>query len=233
MKCKQRIFRKLCMAVITVLVATHAIAGQQGPKGLMLNLDFQNVQSGLIPNNGFYPLYVPLGKMAIENMLGENMLVLTPEQGLDVPHSSLIQPDGSEWIVSIELGAHTNGGNGMVVSQCDDEHGYAIYLKNGAPRAVVRTGNCAMMLKEDQTFGLTDCRKQMTTVELRIKPDMAILTINRKRAALVMLDGPLDGENMPIRIGNHPVLPAILQNIPGVEPFAFSGAISSLKVWRQ
>ena len=165
----------------------------------MLNLDFRNASEGLIPNRSLYPLYVPQGPLEIKPLLGENMLVFLPEDGLDIPHSSLIQPDGSEWVVSVQIGAYPGDGNGMVMSQCDDEFGYAIYLKDGAPRAVIRTGNCALVLKEDRTTGITDCRKQMATVELRIKSDMVLYTVNKKRVAMLTLDAPLQGGTMPMR----------------------------------
>ena len=216
-----------------VLVLGSAIAGETDPsrpKGLMLNLDFQNVQDGLIPNKAFFPLHVPQCDAGIESLLQEMMLVLKNDIGFDIPHSSLIQPDGSEWIVVVRLGALSDG---MVVSQCNDQYGYAIYIKDGAAHAVIRTGHSSMLLKEDPRYGVTDCTKDMVTIELRIKPDMAVLTLNRKRAAMARLDAPLSGDEMPIRIGNHHALPAIMTNIPEVEPTGFSGAISTLKIFRQ
>ena len=206
------------------------MAEQLLPKGLMLNLDFKHAQNGLIPNKAFFPLYVPQGEAGIEPLLQEMMLVLKSDTGMDIPHSSLIQPDGSEWIVSVRVGVLSDG---MVISQGNDQYGYAIYIKGGAAHAVIRTGHSSMLLKEDPRYGVTDCKREMVTVELRIKPDMAVLTLNRKRAAMVRLDAPLDGDEMPIRIGNHYALPAIMENIPGVEPTGFSGAISTLKILRQ
>jgi len=200
------------------------------PKGLILNLDFQHVDNELIPNKAFFPLYVPQCDAGIEPLLQEMMLVLKSEIGLDIPHSSLIQPDGSEWIVAVRLGALSDG---MVLSQTNDQYGYAIYIKDGTARAVIRTGHSSVLLKEDPQYGVTDCTKEMVTVELRIKSDMALLTLNRKRAALARLDAPLNGDEMPIRIGNHNALPTIMDNIPGAEPTGFSGAISNLKIWRQ
>ncbi len=225
----------ICLSACSIMLpcSNAGIRTEAMPKGLMLNLDFMNARDGLIPNKAFYPLDVPQGPLNIETRLGQQMLVLLPDEGLDIPHSSLIQPDGSDWIVTVRLGAYPDGGDGMVISQCDDEHGYAIYLRDGAPHAVIRSGNCAMVLKEDRTSGITDCRRQMTTIELRIKADMALLTINNKRAAIVTLDAPLSGTNMPIRIGTHHRIPSIAENIPGMEPGGFFGAISSLKIWRQ
>jgi hypothetical protein len=199
-------------------------------KGLMLGLEFENVQDGLIPNEGFFPLYVPLGDAGMDFLLQEMMLVLKNDTGLDVPHSSLIQPDGSEWIVSVRLGALSDG---MVISQANDRYGYAIFIKDKAAHAALRTGHSTILLKEDPQFGIIDCTKEMVTVELRIKSDIALLTLNRKRAAMARLDAPLAGDDMPIRIGNHRQLPAIMTNIPEAEPTGFSGAISNLKIWRQ
>lgn len=196
----------------------------------MLNLDFTSVENGLIPNKAFFPLYVPLCDAGIETLLQEKMLVLKNDIGFDVPHSSLIQPDGSEWIVAIRLGSLSDG---MVISQGNEQHGYAIYIKDGAAHAVIRTGHSSMILKEDPRYGITDCTKDMVTIELRIKPDMAVLTLNRKRAAMARIDGPLNGDEMPIRIGKHYALPAIMENIAGIEPDGFSGAISTLKILRQ
>ena len=216
-----------------MLALGSAVADDTGPalpKGLMLNLDFQNVQAGLIPNKAFFPLYVPQCDAGIETLLQEQMLVLKNDIGFDIPHSSLIQPDGSEWIVVVRLGALSDG---MVLSQCNDQYGYAIYIKDGAAHAVIRTGHSSMLLKEDSRYGVTDCTKDMVTIELRIRPDMAVLTLNRKRAATARLDAPLSGAEMPIRIGNHHALPAIMTNLPGAGPTGFSGAISILKIFRQ
>lgn len=200
------------------------------PKGLILNLDFKNTSNGLIPNKAFFPLYVPQCDAGIEPLLHEMMLVLKSDIGLDIPHSSLIQPDGSEWIVAVRLGALSDG---MVISQCNDQYGYAIYVKDRAAHAVIRTGHSSILLKEDPRSGIIDCTKEMVTIELRIKSDMAVLTLNRKRAAMARLDAPLNGDEMPIRIGNHLALPTIMENIPGVDPAGFSGAISTLKILRQ
>jgi hypothetical protein len=208
-------------------LSSHATSGY--PSGLMLNLDFQNAANGLIPNKAFFPLYVPQCDAGIEPLLQERMLVLKSDIGLDIPHSSLIQPDGSEWMVSVRLGAVSDG---MVISQVNDQYGYAIYIKDGAAHAVIRTGHSSMLLKEEPRYGITDCTKEMVTVELRIKPDMALLTLNRKRAAMARLEAPLNGDEMPIRIGNHHTLPAIMKNIPGAEPTGFAGAISNLKILR-
>lgn len=220
----------LILALINFMPALSSDATSSFPNGLMLNLDFQNVEEGLIPNKAFFPLYVPQCDAGVEPFLQEMMLVFKSDIGLDIPHSSLIQPDGSEWIVSVRMGALSDG---MVISQGNDQYGYAIYIKNDVAHAVIRTGHSSMLLKEDPRYGVTDCTKDMVSVELRIKPDRALLTLNRKRAAMVRLDAPLSGDEMPIRIGNHHALPAIMENMPGVDPTGFSGVISTLKILRQ
>ena len=99
--------------------------------------------------------------------------------------------------------------------------------------AVIRTGNCALVLKEDRRTGITDCRREMATVELRIKSDMVLYTVNKNRVAMIALDAPLQGKTMPIRLGKHHKVPSVGENIPGVESTGFYGAISSLKILRQ
>jgi len=230
MQHKNSIHAMIGTALVLTLGAMHAVNGKELPKGVMLDLDFSRVQDGLIPNKAFFPLYVPQCDAGIDYLLQDMMLVLKSDIGLDIPHSSLIQPDGSEWIVAVRLGALSDG---MVLSQCNDQYGYAIYIKDGAAQAVVRTGHSSVLLKEDPQYGVTDIKKEMVTIELRIKSDMAMLTLNRKRAAMARLDAALNGDEMPIRIGNHSSLPSIMENIPGVEPSGFSGAISTLKIWRQ
>lgn len=225
---------KICSLILIITVTltrcSLAIGSQPLPKGVMLNLDFSNVEQGLIPNKAFFPLYVPQCDAGIEDLLQEKMLVLKDDIGFDIPHSSLLQPDGSEWIISVRLGALSDG---MVISQGNDEKGYAIFIKDGAAHAVLRTGHSSILLKEDPRYGVTDCSKEMVTVELRIKSDIAVLTLNRKRAAMARIEGPLNGDEMPIRIGKHYALPAIMKNIAGIEPAGFSGAISTLKILRQ
>jgi hypothetical protein len=200
------------------------------PKGLMLNLDFENAENGLIPNRALYPLYVPQGDLGIEAINYRKTLVFKRELGLDIPHSSMLEPNGNEWIVTLRVAALSDG---MLISQDNGEYGYAIYIQDGAAHAIVRTGSSAVVLKESPESGITDFKKDWVTIELRIKPDMALLTLNRKRAALVLLQSPLQGEDMRIRLGNHHRVPSFMQHIKGAEPTGFDGAVSSLKILRQ
>lgn len=203
------------------------------PKGIMLNMDFRNATEGLVPNRSNYPLYTPLKGVQIKTLLREPMLVLPADQGLDLPHSSLIQPDGSEWIVTVRLGARPDGGNGMVVSQCDDAHGYAIYLKDGAVHAAVRTADSTLVLRQPPATVIMDCRKEMVSVELRIKADRAVLMLNRARVADAPLSAPLTGDYMPVRLGMHHETPSLLKDMPNITAQGINGAISHLLIWRK
>lgn len=217
---------------IVSFAVMHSFAGQftPPPKGLMLNLDFQQTREGLIPSKTLYPLHVPQGELGLELFNSRKMLAFQYGQGLSIPHSTLLDPDGSEWIVTIRVFPLTNG---LILSQGNDEHGLAIYLSDGAVQAAVRTKNSALTLKESASRGISNYIKRWVTIELRIKDNVAYLSLNRRRVAMVPLDAPLDGENMRIRMGSHNKLPSVLKNKPGAQPDGFTGAISSLKVLRQ
>ncbi|VGO15593.1 hypothetical protein PDESU_04178 [Pontiella desulfatans] len=216
--------------IALALASSVALAEKKLPVGLMLNLDFQNVQDGLIPNKSLYPLHVPKGELGMEWANHRYMLAIQSGQGLSIPHSSLLDPDGSEWVVTVRAFVLTDG---LVLSQGNDEHGYAIYIKDHTVQATVRTSHIAMTLQEGTYLGINKYRNQWVTIELRIKKDKAYLLLNRKMVAKLDLDAPLKGENMHIRIGNHQALPTVLKNKPGSTTTGFTGAISSLKVIRQ
>jgi len=169
------------------------------PKGLMLNLDFQGIESGLIPNKTLYPLYVPLGALSFETVNHRNILAVQYGQGLDIPHSSLLNPDGSEWIVSTRIFALSDG---IVLSQTDGKTGYVIYINDGVVQAAINTGGATFKLKESEKTGITDCLKNWTSIELRIKPERAMMLINRKWAAMTSLDLPYSGTAQRIPAGN-------------------------------
>ena len=211
----------------------HAAFGSTSaalPKGLMLNLDFQQEKDGLIPSKALYPLYVPRGDLGIETVNNRNMLAFQFGQGLNIPPSTLLDPDGSEWIVSTRIFALTDG---VILSQANNVVGYLIYLKDGVVHCEIKTGHSSITLAEAPSRGTTDCLKTWVTIDLRIKPDMAILSLNRKRAALVQLTAPLAGENLHIRLGNHHRLPAPFKYVQDVLPDGFTGGMSSLKIHRQ
>jgi len=221
-------------AALILLLAVAVPAGAQIkddlPIGLMLNLDFEAAREGLIPSKSLFPLYVPQGDLGIERFNHRNMLAFQYGQGLDVPHSSLLNPDGREWIVSVRAFVLEDG---LVLSQGNDEHGYAIYIKDHTVQAVLRTGNFAMVLKENERRGISKYRKKWVTIELRIKPDRAYLSLNRKRVVMVEYSTPFKGENMRIRLGAHQSLPTVLERKEDVTTDGFQGAISSLKIIRQ
>lgn len=203
---------------------------QPVPKGLILNLDFQNIQEGLIPNKTLYPLYVPLGELGVETLQNRTILTLQNGQGLDIPHSSLLDPDGGEWITSIRIFALTDG---LVMSQGNDEKGYAIYIKDGVVHVAIRTNHSTVTLTERPENGITHCLKKWITIEVRIKPETAILILNRSRVAITLLPEPFRGENYQIRIGEHKELPEPLLHSKTATPTGFTGAIGSLKITRQ
>jgi hypothetical protein len=219
------------------LLALLVLAGVQPvyasaplPKGLMLNLDLQHIEGGLIPNKTLYPLYVPMGELGTETFYQRKLLTFRQGQGLDIPHSALLDPDGSEWIITVRVFALTDG---IILSQGDEEKGYAIYMKDGVIHAAIRTNHASITLSELPENGITDYLKEWVTIELKIKPDMAVLSLNRNRAALVPLDLPLSGKNHKIRLGAHPDLPAALNHNTTATPTGFTGAVSSLKLLRQ
>lgn len=219
--------------LLALLIATIAVgvqAGDSPPKGLMLNLDFQRIEDGLIPSKTLFPLHVPLGELGTTTFGKRTVLLLNEGQGLSIPHSSLLDPDGSEWIAIIRVLALTDG---LVMSQGDDEKGYAIYIKDGAAHAAIQTGHSTIVLKERADKGITPCLDKWVTIELRVNSDMALLVLNRAHAALVPLQEPLRGQDYRIRIGEHKALPAPLSRSKTVTPSGFTGAISSLKIVRQ
>jgi hypothetical protein len=226
------------LIVVSLLFLAHLGTQAQetisfAPKGRVLNMDFDATMNGLIPNKGGYPLFVPLNGLEVKTLINEQMLDLPADKGLIVPHSSILQPDGSMWISSVRVGVRASGKTGMVMSQTNDRHGYAIYLLDGAVYAAVSTDDSVIILQENSDSILHDCSKSMVRIDLEIKADEAILLLNRAIVASAPLTAPLDGaDNMPLRIGNHESLPGFLteKEIPANGIF---GAISTLQLWRQ
>ncbi len=224
----QSILRILFVSIAAMAIGAQATASQ--PKGLMLNLDFQRIENGLIPSKTLYPLYVPMGDLSTATVDTRTLLVFDEGQGLDIPHSSLLDPDGGGWVATIRVFALTDG---MVMSQGDDEKGYAVYIKDGAVHVAIRTGFSMVILKERPENGITHCLNRWVAIEVKIKPDMAILVLNRARVALAPLQTPLGGKDYYIRIGEHKTLPALLRRDATATTIGFTGAISSLKLLRQ
>ena len=218
-----------CMTWVCIAFGGISYASEL-PEGIMLNLDFENASEGLIPSKTPYSLHVPQQELGIEYFNNRHMLIFDEGQGLDIPHSSLLDPAGDEWIVSVRVYALTDG---LVFSQANDTHGLVIYMKDGHIAAAMRSGLSTVVLAESEHRGRTKYTKRWVTIELRIKKDMAVLSLNRKRAAMVMDQPALDGENLRIRIGSHQNLPQLLKNISDAPSTDFTGAISSLKILRQ
>jgi hypothetical protein len=219
----------LNLAVAILLGLTGAHAQTEYPKGLMLNLDFEQAKDGLIPSKTLFPLFVPQGDLSIDRINYRNLLTFQENQGLNIPNSYLLTPDGSEWVVTLRAFVLTDG---IILSQENDEHGLVIYIKDSAVQAVLRTSHVALTLKENPRLGISNYKNQWVTIELRISQDRAFLLLNRKRVAMVNLDAPLKGENMNIRLGTHSKLPRVMKYKSDMGSVGFTGAISSLKIHR-
>lgn len=225
----------------TALISLALLAGFGGtvcicaaehpfPKGVMLNLDLQHIETGLIPNKTLYPLHVPLGRLETKTVNGREILLLKEGQGLDIPHSSLLDPDGGEWVATIRVFLKSDG---IILSQGNGQTGYVIYSKDGVIHAAIRTGGSVVVLRESPENGIDDCLGKWITIDLQIQPEQAILNLNRARVATAPLPSPLSGKECKIRIGEHPALPAPLQFDPSATPTGATGAIASLKILRQ
>ena len=200
------------------------------PKGIILNLDFQNIHDGLIPNKTLYPLYVPLSGLGTKTVDDRTLLMFNKGEGLDIPHSSLLDPDGTTWVASIRMIALTDG---IIMSQCNDDSGYAIYLKDGIVHAVILTAGSVITLREGLESGIGNVMKKRVSIVLKIDSDSASLMLNRRGVASTHLHHPLAGKNLRIHIGEHAEDPAVLKQNPLSPMSGFTGGISSFKILRQ
>jgi hypothetical protein len=222
--------RILALIVGMTFINCSCLSDQSLPKGLMLNLDFQQIKDGLIPSKTLYPLYVPLGDLGTDTFNNRTMLTFQEGQGLDIPHSSLLDPDGDAWVVIVRFFASSNG---IILSQGNDDKGYVLYLKDGNLHAAIRSGHTTVTMKGTAESGTDDCLDDFVTAELRIKDGFARLSINHDWIDLVQLDGAFTGSNYKIRMGQHAEIPTPFKQIKPVPPTGFTGAISSLKMLRQ
>ncbi|MDF7798261.1 LamG domain-containing protein [Pontiellaceae bacterium B1224] len=214
----------LCSATL-VLAQEFSI-----PHGLMLNLDFEKAQEGLIPSKSLFPLFVPQNGLTVSRINYRNLLEFQYGQGLDIPHSSLLDPNGDEWIISVRIFALTDG---LILSQGNEKQGFAIYMIDGQVSARVRTGHSTFTLEETSRQGISKLKKRWVTIELSIRNGRALLSLNRKRAAMVLDEPALSGDDLRIRLGNHTQLPVVLKNFGYQDTTGFTGAIGSLKIHRQ
>lgn len=196
----------------------------------MLNLDLAQTQNGLIPNKTLYPLHVPLGGLKTKTIGKRRVLDFQPGQGLDIPHSSLLDPNEKGWVMLTRIRALTDG---IVLSQHNSKVGYTIYIKDGSIHAAVKTADSSFVLKESADYGITHCHGKWVSIELRIQPDRIWLGIDRRRVAEAPLENPLKGNDLRIRLGQQRHLPTSLQLLPDASPDGFAGAMASLKMVRQ
>ncbi|MDF7825525.1 hypothetical protein P4B35_15980 [Pontiellaceae bacterium B12227] len=200
------------------------------PKGLMLNLDFERAHNGLIPSKSLFPLYVPQNNLVIERTVNRNLLMFQPDEGLSIPHSALLDPAGDEWVLSIRLFLLTDG---LILSQGNEQHGFMVYSQEGQIFVRARTGHTAFMLNESSVRGIHKYRKRWVTIEVRLRNDIALLSLNRKRACMVTGEPALSGSDLRLRLGDHRKKPGFVKNFKELPSIGFSGAISSLKIHRQ
>jgi len=151
------------LALFIAATASGAQAGDTLPKGPMINLDFERIENGLIPSKTLFPLYVPIGELGTKTSNDRTLLFLDKGQGLDIPHSSMLDPDGSAWVAIIRVFAVTDG---MVMSQGNDEKGYAIYIKDGAVQAAIplKGKDCRIRIGEHKTLPAPLSRSKTATL---------------------------------------------------------------------
>lgn len=227
---KKNIHRWLCATRFLLALIPTGTPAEDLPKGLILNLDLRHIADRLIPNKTLYPLYVPQGNLSTKSDSHRTFLILEEGQYLDVPHSILLDPGDGEWIATIRVFARTEG---LIMSQGNDEVGYAIYLQDGAIQVAIKTGSSTKTFMERSDHGITPALNRWVTIEIRFKPDEVSLLLNRAQVASIPLAEPLHGKNFHIRIGEHQTLPVALQHRPDITPSGVTGAISSLKFLRQ
>ncbi len=212
----------LLTLLASLLFPIHSGRAEQSvlPEGLILNLDFQHIDQGLIPNKALYPLYVPLDGIGTRTFHNRTVLEIKKGQGLEIPHSALLDPDGRGWVATIRIFAKEDG---VVLSQSNGQSGYTIQVKDGAIQVIIQTGSSTILLQETQKNDITQCLNKWVTIDLQILPKMAILSLNRARVAVASIEAPLSGKEFHIHLGEQ----------PGQPNSGFSGAISSLKLLRQ
>ena len=200
------------------------------PKGVVLNLDFQNIQDGLIPSKSLFPLYVPFGELKFGMARTRRVLLIDPDEKLLIPHSSVLDPNGKLWVTSIQLYARANG---IVVSQCNQTNGYVIYIADGVVHAAIHNEGKTVVLREKPGCGLGKMFNKQVTVVLQIKPDGAFLFLNRNVVAYAPLKKPFLGKNFLIQIGKNKHLLPALKKISNLPKQGFSGAVATFKIIRQ
>jgi hypothetical protein len=201
------------------------------PPGIVLNLNFQHIKNGLIPNKARYPLYVPIGTLSTATTAqNKTVLQIKPHEGLSIPHSFLLDPHSNEWVITLRVFIQSEG---LILSQENQESGYAIYVKDGAIRAAVRTKAETYYLQENREYSVTNYKNRWVTIDLQLLEKYAILSLSRNRAAKLPLKVPMFGKNFKIQIGQHTKLPLALKDYPNASTNGFSGAIRSLKILRQ
>jgi len=200
------------------------------PKGFAISLDFEHIHDGLIPSKSIFPLYVPLGDLELRMARLRRVVMIQHGESLFIPHSSVLDPNGKKWACSVQFYA---GSDGLIVSQCNQTDGYAIYIVDGIIHAAIHNRGQTVVLCEKMGGGIGKAFRKRITVVLEIDKDKTFLLVNRTLVAHADLKKAFSGKNFFIQIGeNKNILPALKQ-IPKFPKNGFSGAISAFKIIRQ
>jgi hypothetical protein len=135
-----------CLLGWGALEAAYAQAPASELKGVMLNLNMERVKDGLIPSKSFYPLFVPLDNLKVQIVQKRALLVFRKNQGLDVPPSSLLDPSGASWVVTLRAFPKSDG---IILQHANADCGYTIRIRKEALVAVIHSGGKEIILKED------------------------------------------------------------------------------------
>ena len=198
-------------------------------KGVMFRLDLEHISDGLIPSKSFYPLFVPLNTLKVRSLDGRSVLVFNSDQGLDVPPSSLLDPGGMEWVVTVRFFAQSDG---VILRHANAHSGYTLRVENGAVEVILHSEGKDILLKESAERGVTSCLKKWMVLELHIQPDQAMLVLNRVHVARVPLERSLFGRDFYLRLGQPKIFAPLREDDPEY-PRGFSGGLSTLKFLRQ
>lgn len=214
------IYSILCLTLSLLLPPAGISSETSLPPGLVLNLDFKNTKDGLIPSNSLFPLDVPLGSLQIVRLKERAALKIHQEEQLEIPGSSLLDPNGDGWDVSLRVRPASNG---IIFTQANKRRSYCIFIEEGIPCASIHNGLTTATLRPAPSTGITNCINQWVTIQLTFREEQTLLSINRIRCDLLETSNPMIGTNYQAYIGAPPYK----------EPkIGFSGEISALKILR-
>ena len=220
-----RIFSLFSVLVFCALqhpIGVRANEPERWPKGRVLDLNLSETEDGLIPSKTLYPLYVPQGDLPLRVKDGRSVLLFSSSDSLEIPPSSLLDPNGEEWVLTMRVFSKTDG---VLFTQSNGEDGFTLLIQDGLLQVRFQDQGKITLLRQPKESGVF-CKNQWITIDLRIESHTALLFVNRVRVATIPRERPLQGKNMRLRIG-CPAEP---------EPSSlsgFSGALERFKLLRQ